>query len=660
MFHFKSLSLSVLMALVMWPSIASAQYADAKLDIARINQCVYEVIVPKPQHDSLSYEKPLPMDLLPFQIRNDPYYSIGTAFALGKNELVTAAHVMNLKARSQFRELFIRDVKGNVLSVDKIIRFSSRRDLVVFTVKDRESSACLEPNLAPEVGGQVYAVGNALGQGVVIRDGLHTSNTPEEIDGKWNWIRFSAAASPGNSGGPLLDKEGRVVGLVVSKSENENLNYALPIAEVLNSDSKNAEIFEKGTHLLEIFDFTKTERLNAQIELPMDYNDFREAYIKIFNAFNFKMRNALLDENKQNTFPNGSGSNKIMYIGSSSPFPQLMMRNGSGIWELTQPKNMSKADLDDNGRIIHGILKITQYAKIEKPDNIALKDLLSDSKVFMDLLLKASNITRTVGPEKIRVTSLGKASQESTHLDRHGRKWLLKTWAIEYCDEILAALILPVPGGCLVMSKIGQTGETLDDHVEDLKLLADFVNFSYAGTLEEWREFLQMVDMAPAAFASMQMEIGDSSLSYRSKRFQFTCDPNVMKVSAKSFLMLGMGFNRDGEDLVWDVNKLILTEGKFEKSGVVISRNIKPLDNNEEYGDAWRRIREGSKPFDKQISMKDDFTGISARYRTEPAAAEADPNVLYTVLHTKRGVIDQSEMESRLNAFMQGLVVFEQ
>ncbi|MHC1742460.1 MAG: serine protease [Syntrophobacteraceae bacterium] len=659
MLHPRSFRLSVLMALMLWPGIASAQYADAKLDIAQINQSVYEVIVPKPQQDSLSYEKPLPMDQVPFQIRNDQYYPIGTAFACSKNELVTAAHVMNLKARSQFREIFVRDAKGNVLSVDRIVKFSSRRDLVVFTVKDRPSSGYLEANLTPAVGGQVYAVGNALGQGIVIRDGLHTSNTPEEVEGKWNWIRFSAAASPGNSGGPLLDKEGRVVGLVVSKSENENLNYALPIAEVFNIDSNNAEIFEKGTHMLEIFDFTKTERLNTQVKLPMDYNDFRESYIKLFNEFNSNMRNALIDENKQNIFPNGTGSNKIMYLGSGSPFPQLIMRNGSGIWEPTQPRNINKADLDNNGRIIHGILKITQYAKIERPDNIALKDLISDSKAFMDLFLKASTMTRTIGPEKIRITSLGKADQELTHIDRYGRKWLLKTWNIEYCDEVVALFMLPVPGGCLVMSKIGQTGETLDDHVEDLKILADFVNFSYAGTLEEWREFLQMSDVVPTVFASMQLELEDSSFRYSSKRFQVRCDPTVMKINAKTFLMLGMGYFRDGEDLVWDTNKLILTEGKFEKTGVAVSRNIKPLDNNEEYGDVWRRIKEGSKPFDKQISIKDDFTGVSTTYRTEDAAASTDPDVLYTVLHTKRGVIDQTEMDLGLDAFLKNVVVFE-
>ena len=81
----------------------------------------------------------------------------------------------------------------------------------------------------------MFAVGNALGEGVVIRDGVYTSDSPEEQDGKWNWLRFTAAASPGNSGGPLVDRHGQLIGVVLRKSPSENLNYALSIAQVLGA-----------------------------------------------------------------------------------------------------------------------------------------------------------------------------------------------------------------------------------------------------------------------------------------------------------------------------------------------------------------------------------------------------------------------------------------
>ena len=91
-------------------------------------------------------------------------------------------------------------------------------------------------------------MGNALGEGIVIRDGLFTSETPEAQDGRWKWIRFSAAASPGNSGGPLCDASGRVIGIVIGKSPNENLNYSLPISLVLDAEESKGALRAESAH----------------------------------------------------------------------------------------------------------------------------------------------------------------------------------------------------------------------------------------------------------------------------------------------------------------------------------------------------------------------------------------------------------------------------
>ncbi len=69
---------------------------DGKID-ARIRDLIreatFEIIIKKPEKDSLSYERPLPLDLLPYSIRTDKYYSIGTAFAISEKHLLSAAHV---------------------------------------------------------------------------------------------------------------------------------------------------------------------------------------------------------------------------------------------------------------------------------------------------------------------------------------------------------------------------------------------------------------------------------------------------------------------------------------------------------------------------------------------------------------------------------------
>lgn len=194
-----------------------------------------------------------------------------------------------------------------------MIKFSSRRDFAVFTVKDKSPSEYFDLNSNAHINEKVYAVGNALGEGIVIRDGLYTSNTPEEVEGAWSWIRFSAAASPGNSGGPLLDSNGKVIGVITRKSPNENLNMALPIAEVRKADGNSAEIYQKSSYQLDVFDSIKTGTLDTQIKLPMPYDDFRNAYIRIQSEFNAKLLKELLSENQADLFPNGRGSKKLLY-----------------------------------------------------------------------------------------------------------------------------------------------------------------------------------------------------------------------------------------------------------------------------------------------------------------------------------------------------------
>src|SRR5689334_7763647 len=62
----------------------------------------FEVVQLKPEEGAVTYERPLPMDLIPYQQRIDKYRSIGTAFSIGGNRYVTAAHVFLLGSGSQF------------------------------------------------------------------------------------------------------------------------------------------------------------------------------------------------------------------------------------------------------------------------------------------------------------------------------------------------------------------------------------------------------------------------------------------------------------------------------------------------------------------------------------------------------------------------------
>jgi S1-C subfamily serine protease len=126
-------------------------------------------------------------------------------------------------------------LEGNLLWNDRSI------DLAI--VKVEPAGKTLKPaelgdSEQVNIGSYVAAIGNPLGldfngsitQGVV--SGLGRSitasdgNTATTMEGL---IQVDAAINSGNSGGPLLDKEGKVIGVNTAKAQAEGMGFAIPI-----------------------------------------------------------------------------------------------------------------------------------------------------------------------------------------------------------------------------------------------------------------------------------------------------------------------------------------------------------------------------------------------------------------------------------------------
>jgi serine protease Do len=639
---------------------ASAATLDSKA-LAAISAATFEVVVPKPSKDPLTYERPLPMDLIPYAIRKDKYYSVGTAFAIAPDRFVSAAHVFNLGAATQYEGVYLRDHDGNVYSIDKILKYSDRKDFVVFSVKGKTATAVLSMETKPQLNEQVYTVGNALGQGIVIRDGLYTSNTPEEQDGEWNWMRFSAAASPGNSGGPLLDEKGHVLGIVLRKSGNENLNYALPIAELIKAKDNVAVVDKKLMYRLDNMDMTKTDTLKQQIALPKPFDELNRMLIRTTNDFGDSLLKALFEENRDAIFPKGPGSVRMLHTTYSAIFPNLIAKSDDGNWDGFAPDKTNDADLGANGYLKSGTLGSSLLLRVRKPDNVSLDRLYGDSKLFMDLVLKGVPITRTIGSEKIKITSLGKAEDEYVYTDAYQRKWLVRVWAMPFSDEKVVAFVLPAPGGSVAMLRASDTS-VINGHIADLKALTNFVYLSYYGTFEQWREFLAAKDYLPAALSSVKIAFDyGRRFSYESKRIAFAYDPSLLKITKKSDLQLKMSYFVDNGKVVWDVAGLVVGDDKDTGTFVDVTRNIQPAKGmSDKDRSDWEKIIHAQMPYNRTSFFNDKTTVIGAVYTQDivPAKLAAAP-VLYSVVYGVDGNFPQQTVEPKLKNALEHLKVYE-
>jgi S1-C subfamily serine protease len=99
-----------------------------------------------------------------------------------------------------------------------VITMSNRYDLAivqVLTPKKTQFLSLRETNdLVP--GEHLFAVGASAGLQATVTDGVFTAFRKVEED-QADVIQFSAPVNPGNSGGPLVDETGKVVGVVSQK-----------------------------------------------------------------------------------------------------------------------------------------------------------------------------------------------------------------------------------------------------------------------------------------------------------------------------------------------------------------------------------------------------------------------------------------------------------
>ncbi|MDB6164464.1 MAG: trypsin-like serine protease with C-terminal domain, partial [Xanthomonadaceae bacterium] len=507
-----------------------------------IQAATFEVVSAKPGQDPLQYERPLPFDLLPFQERNDKYYSIGTAFAIGGGRYVTAAHVLLTGANSLWGPPALRDSHGRVYAIDKVRKFSLEKDFVVFTLTEQPGDAALLLDTSAVQGQTVYSVGNAYGTGVVIRDGLYTSDTPEDQDGRWKWVRFSAPASPGNSGGPLVDQDGKVVAIVLAKSPNENLNYGLPIGMVQAAADGVAEFDQRIPYQFDVFDSTLSDTLKSQFALPLSLDAFFDLYQQRTNAYFDKELKALLAKEPQRTFPNGDGASELLHqVASMEDFPKVIARNSSGTWVLAGEAN-DNIKLSSNGYVTPGAFGKNSLFHLRRPDDVPADRLYGDAAVPMDLLLKSGFIKRQIGTQNIEVTSLGKPTLQSIHLDAWGRRWQVWEWPLPYANAILLVLALPVPDGYVGVMRYSLAGSEHDQMI-NTTALTDFMYVNYDGRLAQWKEYLRHADLLPVAFHDIHIDFDyGRRFRYASSRVHFDVTPDVQAVQPDSVLTLGFSY----------------------------------------------------------------------------------------------------------------------
>jgi hypothetical protein len=140
--------------------------------------------------------------------------------------VVTAWHVI-----SDARSVSAVFADGTRVKVNGCIDHDRGRDLALLKLEKAlpGRKAVFSRTLQP-VAARVYVIGAPKGYGFSIADGLVSQ--VRDVDGLLQY-QVSCPISPGNSGGPLLNERGEVIGIASwTKAGAQNLSFAVPSREI--------------------------------------------------------------------------------------------------------------------------------------------------------------------------------------------------------------------------------------------------------------------------------------------------------------------------------------------------------------------------------------------------------------------------------------------
>jgi S1-C subfamily serine protease len=159
--------------------------------------------------------------------------------------------------------------QGQSGALATVIARHSSLDLAILAVPSRKNVAsfrqAINPFDAVAIGERIYVIGHPEGLLYSITDGLVSQKPDNDL------IQLSAAVSPGNSGGPVFDERGRLVGIVQSVIDKvllpnaENLNFAIR-ADALLDQEKWVSTAEDPKTFRRYFEAMKETALEATNE----------------------------------------------------------------------------------------------------------------------------------------------------------------------------------------------------------------------------------------------------------------------------------------------------------------------------------------------------------------------------------------------------------
>ncbi len=213
--------------------------------------------------------------------------NIGSGFIVdSKGLIITNHHVVGHQFDRERLVVVLKD--ESTFPIESVVYTDPKYDMTILKITaDRLPVVNLGNSDTVETGEAVYCIGASLGLEYSFSDGV-LSGVRHDQD--LRWLQLTAPVSPGNSGGPLINSKGEVIGLVTWQyREGQNINFALAINHIKPVLEKYRKLAFGG-----IDESTKADyyRMQGEKALQGDYvpseDQYREAITYFEKALELK------------------------------------------------------------------------------------------------------------------------------------------------------------------------------------------------------------------------------------------------------------------------------------------------------------------------------------------------------------------------------------
>ena len=255
--------------------------------------------------------------------------ALGTAFCISSDgKFVTNYHVIEDAYSATIT------LEEKEYDVDKILAYSEEKDLAILSVPTYTGHKLTLSNKEAVGGEKVFAVGSSEGFTLSVSEGVIASPNREIED--VSFIQHTSPISHGNSGGPLFNTSGEVIGInTLTYTEGQNLNFAINVAEIDSLDYSSpitmADLYEAeyspfnklvdfvvsyGTYDYEDseYEYEISSSSTSIYTLYYDSTDdeISASFFWYYNSYTYDMLTIYIDEVSINT-----GTYRYMYMDES-------------------------------------------------------------------------------------------------------------------------------------------------------------------------------------------------------------------------------------------------------------------------------------------------------------------------------------------------------